>query len=61
MKLDLNTPSAQVVFQGARALISIALVFGITILYVQEGSNGVLSKSWDNLAQASSLISGLVG
>lgn len=59
MKLDINTPSAQIVFQGARALISIALIFGMTFLYVQEGSNGVLSKSWDNLAQASSLISGL--
>lgn len=60
MKMDMNTPGFQVMFQGLRALAGLGLVGGIAIFFVETGT-GVLVQSWDRLAQASDILINVAG
>ncbi len=60
MKLDINTTSSQIVFQGIRAFASLSLVGGMAILFIQGGT-GVFIQSIDKLAEAGQILTNLVG
>lgn len=60
MKTDTNSTGFQVVFQGLRTLASIALIAGITVFFIQGGT-GAFTQSWDNLANASTILNNFMG
>lgn len=60
MKTNMNSTGFQVLFQGVRTLISVSLIAGITVFFIQGGS-GAFAQSWDNLANASAILDNFIG
>ncbi len=46
---------SQIIFQSIRTMVSIVLVGGIALLFIQDGT-GVLTQSLDNLENAKNLL-----
>ena len=55
MKTNMNSTGFQVIFQGLRTVVSIALIAGITVFFIQNGT-GAFAQSWNNLAQATDIL-----
>jgi hypothetical protein len=56
MKLDINAVSTQIVFQSVMATVSLILVGGLGVLFIQSGT-GLLDEAFISLSQISDILS----
>lgn len=60
MNIDLSRTSSQVIFQSVRSVATIVGLGGIVVVFIESGT-GTFFETFDRLAQASDILTGMIG